>query len=571
MPSGTASLSRLCQILLKRSLPKSGTPRLSAWNSKTLTDEQVKYAAIDALVSLKVYLGLMQYPDLTQRLTPATVRDGMLVDIVPTSGNVVVMGTRMAYGVVDSLHPGSALLPDGSKVVRARAGQVAVRVDGVLAPHYILPAPYRTRSGTVTLSSFGSPPFLVFVSTTQLSPSIAGAHARAAFPGDSRSRSADPAISTDSTAGPAPADHPPAAAPAAAPASTDVDGFAPAPADTGRGVQATEVHDAAEGTCEEAHVEGDRAFLPDQLESQDDVYVSPDMQVDGDEVGADDGDDDDEDELVDLVDESNAQMTTEQGQACMATSDALQRLLDGEANVRRPPQLQEPAEVKDIIQTTLGDTFHYMDRVKVPKRHTYKKAFFAALTTAWLVPHPTIKREVEHVRHASPTCMAQLALTDARLPTSSCPVSQVLRQNGIDEEQLKLLWLFQRKFFKQRVPHHVPKPSTLYSRVYKVLAFFGPLHSPGESPLFNEFAWKAANNLLKEIARGHASDIPGKVYHRYTIGANGDPKVDKYGLYLIETIRGTNHGAPSTAHAVLVLYRIQHVTSYCFRLNNMRR
>ncbi|KAL1503482.1 hypothetical protein AB1Y20_011966 [Prymnesium parvum] len=105
------------------------------------------------------------------------------------------------------------------------------------------------------------------------------------------------------------------------------------------------------------------------------------------------------------------------------------------------------------------------------------------------------------------------------------------------------MWLYNRSYFKLRVPHHIPKPSVLYNRVRKVFAFFGPLRcSQTGNALFNDAAWKKANNVLSEIAKGHASDIPGKVYHRNAIDKHGAPLRDKDGLLLIESIRGTNIG-----------------------------
>eukprot|EP00327_Prymnesium_parvum_P004827 CAMPEP_0182849642 /NCGR_PEP_ID=MMETSP0006_2-20121128/29670_1 /TAXON_ID=97485 /ORGANISM="Prymnesium parvum, Strain Texoma1" /LENGTH=660 /DNA_ID=CAMNT_0024980195 /DNA_START=173 /DNA_END=2153 /DNA_ORIENTATION=- len=105
------------------------------------------------------------------------------------------------------------------------------------------------------------------------------------------------------------------------------------------------------------------------------------------------------------------------------------------------------------------------------------------------------------------------------------------------------MWLFNHKFFRRRIPHSIPRPSELYKRVRAVFSFFGNLKCPSSRlPLFNDRAWQKANNLLLEIALGYASDIPGKVYHRHGIGKDGEPLVDRYGIPLIERIRGTNAG-----------------------------
>lgn len=131
----------------------------------------------------------------------------------------------------------------------------------------------------------------------------------------------------------------------------------------------------------------------------------------------------------------------------------------------------------------------------------------------------------------------------ALLPPAPCHHSQILKEHGLNEKQLENMWLFKASFFKKRVPHFVPKSSQLYKRVRTVFAFFGNLRCPTSGlPLFNERAWQKANNLLQEIALGYASDIPGKIYHRHAIGKDGLPLVDKYGIPMLERVRGTSVG-----------------------------
>ena len=67
--------------------------------------------------------------------------------------------------------------------------------------------------------------------------------------------------------------------------------------------------------------------------------------------------------------------------------------------------------------------------------------------------------------------------------------------------------------------------------------FYAPSH-PGK-PFFNAAAWKKANNLLKEIRAGLYSDPPGMRMYTYKM-ENGKVKRNKYGMKMIECIRGTN-------------------------------
>jgi hypothetical protein len=42
-----------------------------------------------------------------------------------------------------------------------------------------------------------------------------------------------------------------------------------------------------------------------------------------------------------------------------------------------------PAIIVDVFSACLGDTFHAMDRPKVPIKHEYKKPYFVALQEAF--------------------------------------------------------------------------------------------------------------------------------------------------------------------------------------------
>ncbi|KAG2223683.1 hypothetical protein INT45_007261 [Circinella minor] len=52
---GRTRLSRMCEIILGHKLPKEDAVRLSNWNTTTLSTSQIKYATLDALVSLQIY------------------------------------------------------------------------------------------------------------------------------------------------------------------------------------------------------------------------------------------------------------------------------------------------------------------------------------------------------------------------------------------------------------------------------------------------------------------------------------------------------------------------------------
>jgi hypothetical protein len=63
-----------------------------------------------------------------------------------------------------------------------------------------------------------------------------------------------------------------------------------------------------------------------------------------------------------------------------------------------PPELDEEIlDIPDVYRSVSGDVFHYMDRVKVPVNHSFKKAYYVCLQAAFLIPHPGILQEVEKV------------------------------------------------------------------------------------------------------------------------------------------------------------------------------
>ena len=75
-----------------------------------------------------------------------------------------------------------------------------------------------------------------------------------------------------------------------------------------------------------------------------------------------------------------------------------------------------------------------------------------------------------------------------------------------------------------------------------MFALYGPMKdSKTNKPLFNDEAWKKANGVLKEILLGYYSDPPGMaMYTKKLNKKNGSVMKNKYGMDLIECMRGTN-------------------------------
>lgn len=79
--SGRAGLAELCAAVLHQRLPKPQDLRIGQWD-QPLSDEQKKYAANDALVSMQIAHEALRRPLASTRLTAATAVAGVEVDIV---------------------------------------------------------------------------------------------------------------------------------------------------------------------------------------------------------------------------------------------------------------------------------------------------------------------------------------------------------------------------------------------------------------------------------------------------------------------------------------------------------
>jgi hypothetical protein len=172
-----------------------------------------------------------------------------------------------------------------------------------------------------------------------------------------------------------------------------------------------------------------------------------------------------------------------------------------------------PANIVDVFSACLGDTFHAMDRPKVPVKHEYKKPYFVALQEAFFAWRPDLLADVK----------------------------ETLQLNSFTTEDVEALLYYNVKFFRDRVDRRVLPPKQLYWRVRAVYVLFGnKSDSKTNKPLFNKRAWNKANNVLNEILLGYYSDPPGFSFYTSRLDKRGEPMVDKYGIALINCNRGTN-------------------------------
>ena len=176
-----------------------------------------------------------------------------------------------------------------------------------------------------------------------------------------------------------------------------------------------------------------------------------------------------------------------------------------------PPK---PGDIRDVFSPILGDLYHAMNRPYVSTNHEVKKSYYCGLQNAMYIPNSTKMAELERRMIAS----------------------------GMTKDQIESMKYYNSRFFNDCIDREVPPPSILYWRVRAVFALYGPMKdSKTNKPLFNDEAWKKANGVLKEILLGYYSDPPGMaMYTKKLNKKNGSVMKNKYGMDLIECMRGTN-------------------------------
>lgn len=455
--------------------------QVSDWTKPT--KEQLKYAAIDAAVSLEVYEKLMEMPDLTRRLTLEDIHPGKTVDLVPRNGsNVASMATRAATVTVADMLPCQCprgIKPKnsrGQKMVRAGEGSCVVKIESIYSPGFIIPGFVKEEDGSpVALSDIGLQTVVVPI-----------AMLREHDP--SKKIRATPSTDTEVSAGGI-------SKPAAThelPKRSPTDRYKRPMADD---------FDYSSGRSKQSL---DKEIIELVDDEWDDELSFSDGQV-GELVGLNDNE----------IENTNTELTSEDISMLHAAIFQSDEAVDG----RTPLQCKglsdapKPEDILDKYSVVLGDIFHAMNRTKVPVKHEAKKAFFHALMNAFLVWNEKKKKQLE----------------------------DKMKEDGMTKEEIEAKRYFNSHLYQSCVERYAPSPKILYWRVRAVYALFGNMvDSSTGKPLFNDAAWKKADNVLKEIRCGFYSDPPGFSMYTKRLRPNGTVMKNKYGMEMIECMRGTN-------------------------------
>jgi hypothetical protein len=459
--NGTVSLAELCKTVLEATLDKSAEDRFSDWNQHELTESQVKYAALDAIVSLAIFIELEKQPDLTCRLLMDEAVPGKKIDLVPIHGSASTMATRAATGYIledTQCNSPNDILP---KSVRAGEGSVIVEIIEVYSPGLKIPRyKHKLSQSQASLKHFNG--YKLVVPVNMLKEHI------------------------------------------------ESDKIRSTPIEDSNTIACCVTTPDAE-VVEEHNPLVDCATPTGQVNNEENNHVGNERSeetVDGNNV--------DNGTIEESFDEQcDGELTSTDIESIRA---AIQHMDNAEPNraILKCAGLSDAPMPEDIVNkfsSVLGDAFHAMDRTKVPVKHEAKKAFFVALREAFLMWNEEKKKELEN--H--------------------------MRSEGMTDDEVKMSQYFSPGLCRDCVDRCVPPPNMLYWRLRAVYALYGHMKdSKTNAPLFNDNAWKKANNVLNEILDGLYSDPPGVQWYTKRLRGDGTVMRNKYGMEMYDCSRGTN-------------------------------
>lgn len=343
--SGTASLEKLVQLMLREKMDKSPSVRLSKWSRSELCDAQKQYAALDAMKSLEVYEQLQHLPDLTLRLAAEAAIPNLQVDVVPSHGNVASMATRAAVGMLSDAP--FCKSPDGviPSQVKPNQNSRVVAITSVVSPSLVVPGlkkGSKTKRESVCLRDFGTPPFTIVLPLKMLKHHVDSTMVRI-FSDESTSSAVTNTVPTRTAQPINPLNH------------CDVLHFS-----------ATD-----DRLCNNDMHHSDNAT---EGEGEPGVTWSTSVTSDALDLVA----------LAGLVGNQVAVQGQHGGQPILPCEH-----LD-----------EPPSYIADVFSACLGDAYHAMSRPKVPIKHEFKKPYFVALQQAFFAWRPGLLTDVLHILEA---------------------------------------------------------------------------------------------------------------------------------------------------------------------------
>ena len=397
------TLEKIAELTVGVNMVKNPEIRLSKWSAQELTADQLRYAAMDVIVPLRIYESLMKKPDLCKRFTLSEVHELIVhqtaVDIVPMHGSQSTLATRMATGnlVSDDSQWTPPSWCEKTPTQKSKVNLVLVRITKIYATSFVVPFYKKSGDKVVTLGDFGDAPFDMLMPLKALAPCYAVEECTKFLdPNDNSSESA---------------------------AARELQGELQDDACAGNNVMSAIVAKdlAVETPAILAKVPAAKTpavVAKDPAAGTPALAPASDVQSTSDDF------------------ESSSAFWESLGENFTLTEEELSWLrastaaVDGDVTsscVKTAHFRVAPTVIVDIFSSVLGDPFHYMDRAKVPMHHSHKKAFVVALSRAWFVFEP--------VAYAN--------------------VIAALKSDGLSEEQIETKLYFDLGYFLRRVPRLV--------------------------------------------------------------------------------------------------------------------
>jgi len=157
-PNAKVGLAELSALVLNHRLEKNEAIRISTeWDNNNLSNEQIKYAALDAYASQAIYNRLIEIEKFGK--IPENVKEGLAVIIYQQDGQKVI-----AHGTWSSINFQRDQVIDGINFKAAENMKlVAIDIQKILIPAATVP----THHGHA-LKDFGLPPFTVIFNRNQV-------------------------------------------------------------------------------------------------------------------------------------------------------------------------------------------------------------------------------------------------------------------------------------------------------------------------------------------------------------------------------------------------------------------
>lgn len=466
-------MQRLGHLLLKQHIDKPNSVRISnQWSQNELPMEFVEYAAIDAIKSLELYEALEDLPDLTARLSKNEVVPGRKVDIFIGTGNPAVLPAA-AVGSIKSTIEGTVwIVPERLKAKKSTmnvtANQVLVTVERAFAKNFKIPGLMTTQGGgnvllhDVAAISTGET-FEVILPIRNLCNHI-----------QDRCKNSPSFMFGSAIKKPAP--KPSETIDEAAPAAASINAlptknpYAKRTAKSAKKVTNPykQVAKPNSGATAKRKASGSRTTIDLTTAVDETLVPAVETNTDADFREA---------ELEDIIDLTEDEM--EWITLCLDSTESSLSMEDMARSMTSDKLDNPPSEINNCFQAVSGDVFHLMSRPKISARTPLRKTYKVALMEAWFVwDNITFDNIVEALKKEGPR----------------------------SDDDIKKLYFFNTALFLACCARTAPPPSILYWRVRAVFAFFGSQVCPETGkPLFNDEAWKKANNVLKEILAGYGS------------------------------------------------------------------